>query len=137
MGALVAATIGLTVGQASAWGGVAAALATLLATGLIVRRAYRTGPHTAWEQARHQLAQGQAVVLWKPTCLFCERLLRAVGDDPRVTWVNVWADVDANRVVRNLNDGNELTPTALIGDAVLRNPGAQVLAAALGHEPVV
>ena len=77
---------------------------------------------------------GHAVVLWKPICLYCERLLRAVGADPRVTWVNVWADPAANRAVRDLNDGNELTPTALVGDAVLRNPNGAELLAALGSD---
>ena len=59
----------------------------------------------------------------------------AVGDDPRVTWVNVWADPEANAAVRTHNDGNELTPTALVGDRVLVNPSADALRAALDADP--
>lgn len=91
----------------------------------------RRGRHTSWEAARRQLGPDHAVVFWKPGCMFCEQLLRAVGKDERVTWVNVWVDEQANAEVRRLNDGNELTPTALVGDRVLRNPSAHELLASL------
>ncbi len=133
-GTLGTVALGLALAKIHPWVGAAAALAGLVVVGLLVRRTYRTGPHTPWAQARAGLDAGHAVVLWKPTCLYCERLLRAVGADPRVTWVNVWADPAANRAVRDLNDGNELTPTALVGDAVLRNPNGAELLAALGSD---
>ena len=87
----------------------------------------RRGRHTSWAEAQGQMGTGHAVVFWKPGCMFCEQLLRAVGDDARVTWVNVRVDQDANDEVRRLNSGDELTPTAVVGDRVLRNPSAEEL----------
>ncbi len=87
----------------------------------------RRGRHTPWTEARKRIAPGHAVVFWKPGCMFCERLLKGVGKDDRVTWVSVWADKDANVEVCRLNDGDELTPTALVGERVLRNPSADEL----------
>ena len=49
-------------------------------------------------------------------------------------WSAGRAQALANRAVRDLNDGNELTPTALVGDAVLRNPNGAELLAALGSD---
>jgi len=87
----------------------------------------RRGRHTPWQRAAQQIAPGHAVVLWKPGCVYCERLLLRLRDDPRVTWVNVWRDEEANAQVRAVNGGDELTPTALIGEEVLRNPSAAAL----------
>lgn len=91
----------------------------------------RTRPHVSWEQAQRDLADGKAVVFWKPGCAFCEFLLLQLGREKRVTWVNVWKDEAANAAVRAVNNGDELTPTALIGDEVLRNPSAKEVLAAL------
>ncbi len=91
----------------------------------------RRGRHTSWAEAQDLLGPGHAVVFWKPGCTFCEQLLRAVGDDDRVTWVNVWVDKYANAEVCRLNDGDELTPTAVVGDRVLRNPSAADLQEAM------
>lgn len=91
----------------------------------------RRGRHTPWVEAQERVQAGHAIIFWKPGCIFCERLLRAVGNDNRVTWVNVWVDQDANGEVRRLNDGDELTPTAVVGDTVLRNPSAEDLDEAL------
>ncbi len=93
----------------------------------------RRGRHTPWAKAEEQVRAGHAVVFWKPGCMFCERLLRAVGKDDRVTWVNVWVDQGANDEVCRLNDGDELTPTAVVGDRVLRNPSAEELEEALSE----
>ncbi|MDO5736946.1 MAG: hypothetical protein Q4P15_10780 [Propionibacteriaceae bacterium] len=93
----------------------------------------RRGRHTPWAKASLRVAPGHAVVFWKPGCIFCERLLLAVGRNDRVTWVNVWADEEANAEVRRLNNGDELTPTAVVGERVLRNPSAaEMLAAVAG-----
>ena len=132
--AVVAVAAGVAVGRSS---GVSAGLG-VSAVALALTGAYgwwslRTGPHVSWTQATEQLAQGQAVVLWKPGCVYCERLLRALGRNERVTWVNVWQDEDANARVRSLNDGNELTPTVLVGDQVLRNPSAGEVEARLSR----
>lgn len=45
--------------------------------------------------------------------------------------MNVWADDEANALVRSVNGGDELTPTVLVGEMVLRNPSAAELAAVL------
>lgn len=132
VGLLAVALIGLAASKLHLWVGIGTAVVVLLALGLVMRRVYQTGPHTEWTEARDLVERGHAVVLWKPTCGYCERLLRAVGKNPRVTWVNVWADPAANQAVRDLNDGNELTPTALVGEEVLRNPTAAELVARLG-----
>lgn len=87
----------------------------------------RRGRHTPWERAAAQIAPDHAVVLWKPGCVYCERLLLQLRSDSRVTWVNVWQDEEANAQVRAVNNGNELTPTVLIGDQILRNPTAAEL----------
>jgi mycoredoxin len=111
--AMVTAAIGLAVG-----GGM------LIAT-------LRRQPHTPWSTARNQLAPDRAVILWKPTCGYCTRLRHALRADDRVLWVNVWVDQDGNREVRRHNGGDEYTPTALIGDQVLRNPSADQVRSAL------
>lgn len=84
----------------------------------------RRGRHMAWDEAKDLLATDHAVVMWKPGCVYCERLLLTLGRDPRISWVNVWRDAQANARVRELNDGDELTPTVLLGEQVLRNPSA-------------
>lgn len=100
------------------------------------RRMLRRGKHVDWTEAARQLAPGHAVVLWKPGCIYCERLQRQLDDDERITWVNVHADEEANRQVRGLNEGNEYTPTVILGDRVLRNPSAdQVREALAGRQP--
>lgn len=105
----------------------------LVAGGWWLLRRFRTRPHTPWEQAGRLRAPDRAVVFWKPGCLPCERLLRACRTDPRIIWVNVWADPAAGRAVRALNGGDELTPTAVIGDRALINPSAEKLRDALPH----
>lgn len=126
--AAFALAVVLMVGSDASWWWVAAVgLLGLAFLGFNARR----GRHTPWGQARALVAPGHAVVLWKPGCTFCERLLLAVGKNEHVTWVNVWVDKQANTEVRRLNDGNELTPTALVGERVLRNPSAEELLGAL------
>ena len=93
-----------------------------------------------WNQRRGCLLRGRA-------CLTVGRStdriagLRAGGrraldhrtaDDDRSTWVNIHEDEAAAEYVRSVNDGNELTPTVVIGDEVYRNPDADEVRAALG-----
>ena len=111
-------------GSGAEWWWIAAV--GVVGIGLIVLTG-RRGRHTSWEVARGQVGPGLAVVFWKPGCMFCEQLLRALGKDERITWVNVWVDKEANAEVRRLNNGDELTPTVLLGEHVLRNPSAQEL----------
>lgn len=124
---LVVAAVLVLTGDADAWW-----LLVILGIGALLGWfMLRRGRHTPWEEARERLAPGHAVVFWKPGCIYCERLLRALGDDRHITWVNVWKDEAANVELRRHNNGDELTPTALVGDAVLRNPSADELRAAL------
>lgn len=91
----------------------------------------RDQPHTPWDSAQPQIADDHAVVLWKPGCEFCAQLLTELRDHPAITWVNVYEDEAANTRVRELNNGDELTPTVLVGERVLRNPSAEELRAIL------
>lgn len=116
---LVVGVVLLLQGDGDVWVAGAVAVVGLLLLAVLARR----GRHTAWRAAAPRLASVAAVVLWKPGCVYCERMLLALRGDPRVVWVNVWADREANAEVRRHNGGDELTPTVLIGDEVLRNPG--------------
>lgn len=84
-----------------------------------------------WSEARQEIAPGHAVALWKPGCFYCTALQAEMAGDDRVTWVNVRSDGEANSQVRGLNDGEEYTPTVIVGRQVLRNPSAAELRAAL------
>jgi len=131
--AVVAVAVAAWIGARS---GLVAGLGTgVVALGLVAAYGWwslRGGRHTPWAEARGSVRDGHAVVLWKPGCRYCERLLRALGADERVTWVNVWRDPDANQAVRDLNGGDEYTPTVLVGSAVLRNPTAEEVVVHLG-----
>lgn len=113
--------------------GVIVAVVGAIVTAAIGWRSLRRGRHTPWAQARESIAPGHAVVLWKPGCRYCERLLRKLGAHPKVTWVNVWHDPEAQAKVCALNGGDEYTPTAIIGDEVLHNPTADDLVARLAQ----
>lgn len=91
----------------------------------------RRGPHVRYDRAEQRIGDGHAVVLWKPGCAYCERLLLQLRGTPGITWVNVYEDPQADAKVRSVNDGNQLTPTALVGGRVLRNPSAEQLRAVL------
>ena len=99
----------------------------------------RRGRHVPLERARALAADdGAAIVLWKPGCGYCEVLLHRLRGRDDIAWVNVWADDEANALVRSVNGGDELTPTVLVGEMVLRNPSAAELAAVLdGRSGVV
>ena len=109
-----------------------AGVAGLVIGGGMIVATLRREPHTPWAAARDQLATDRAVAFWKPTCRYCTALRRALRDDTRIVWVNVWVDSEANREVRSHNRGDEYTPTVLVGDQVLRNPSADEVRTALG-----
>lgn len=88
--------------------------------------------HANWDEARADIGPGHAVILWKNGCFFCDMLMEQLADDDRSTWVNIHEDEAAAEYVRSVNDGNELTPTVVIGDEVYRNPDADEVRAALG-----
>jgi mycoredoxin len=76
---------------------------------------------------------GTVVVYWRPGCLFCSRLRRALGPArSRVLWVNIWADREAAAFLREVNDGAETVPTVLLPDAVRTNPPPREVVAAVG-----
>ncbi|GAA2180527.1 hypothetical protein GCM10009785_11720 [Brooklawnia cerclae] len=117
-------------------GHLAAAGAEVLVGGGFVYWLGRRGPqreaNVGWAAARGRIAPGHAVVLWKPGCIYCAALQRELADDDRITWVNVYEDHEANSQLRDLNSGDEYTPTVVVGNVVLRNPGADEVRAALG-----
>lgn len=131
VGALGVAMIAVVLGIEDLWTGVLVGVAGMAVVLVLTLWSGRRGRHTPWSRAADLLASGQAVVLWKPGCVYCERLLLQLRSDPRVTWVNVWRDEQANARVRAVNGGDELTPTVLLGEDVLRNPSARELRAAL------
>ncbi|MGX6604024.1 glutaredoxin domain-containing protein [Micromonosporaceae bacterium Da 78-11] len=77
-----------------------------------------------WRTAQ-QLARtrGVPLILWKPGCWYSIRLrlaLRAAGR--RAIWVDIWADEEAAAATRELNHGNETTPTVITTDGARTNP---------------
>lgn len=86
-------------------------------------------PDASWDQARHALDAGRTVVFWKPGCSHCARLRRELKHDQRILWVNVYRDDEADRRVRDVNEGDLVTPTVLVptsfvesGTSVMRRP---------------
>lgn len=118
---IIVAAAGL-LGRTNLSAGILGGVVGLALVGAFAWWSLRRGRHVAWAEARRLIGPGHAVVLWKPGCTYCERLLLVLRRDSRVTWVNVWQDADAQTTVCALNDGNEYTPTVLVGDQVLRNP---------------
>lgn len=88
--------------------------------------------NVTWEEARAKLAPDHAVVLWKPGCSYCIDLKVDFEDDERFSWVNIAEDEGGAEAARNLNNGNELTPTVLIGDKGFSNPSSSQVRAELG-----
>lgn len=127
VGTLAVAAMALVLGGDDLRTGVLVGVLGEIAVLAVALWSGRRGRHTPWPRATEMFAPGRALVLWKPGCLYCERLLVQLGGDPRVIWVNVWRDEDAQARVRAVNRGDELTPTALVGDDVLRDPTAQEL----------
>lgn len=62
-------------------------------------------------------------VYWRPSCPYCNRLLRWF-DDAGVSYRlhNIWEDDAARSYVQAHNRGNETVPTVSIGEVVLTNP---------------
>lgn len=134
VGTLAVAATALVLGGDDLRTGVLVGVVGEMAVLVVAVWSGRRGRHTPWLRAVEALAPSRALVLWKPGCLYCERLLVQLRGDPWVIWVNVWRDEDAQARVRAVKRGNELTPTALVGDEVLRNPTAQELRERLAAE---
>ena len=67
---------------------------------------------------------GAPVVVFRPGCSFCLRLLFSLGLDGsrRVHWVDVRRDRDASRTVREATGGDETVPTVLLDGQAYVNP---------------
>lgn len=77
----------------------------------------RAQPHVPHARAVADASPRDLIVYWRPGCSHCMRLRRALNADvhARVTWVNVMADPDAARYIRQFHDGDMITPTAVTG----------------------
>lgn len=72
---------------------------------------------------------------WCPDCIRSRNFLRR--HDVAFTWVNIDEDEEAERYVREVNDGNRSVPTILFEDGtVLVEPTNRELGAKLGIDPV-
>ncbi len=90
-----------------------------------------------WEVARRRAERtGAPVVLWKPGCSWCIRLRFALGlRGNRAVWVDIWDDPDAAAQARRHNDGNETTPTMIVGNAGWTNPEPSLVRQKLPSRP--
>ena len=75
---------------------------------------------TARERAA---ADGAPIVVFRPGCSYCLRLLWSLGGRARqVHWVDVRRDRDASRAVRAATGGDETVPTVLTDAGAHVNP---------------
>jgi len=74
-------------------------------------------PHVPHREAMADGSPRDLIVYWRPGCSYCMRLWRALDDDVRaqLTWVNVMADVEGSRYIRQFHGGDMVTPTAVTG----------------------
>lgn len=130
---LMAATQVVVAVRADGWARVAAALfaVALLALGAYFRP--RRLPQASYAQAAIAADAGRVVIYHRPGCVFCARLIAALGraGRQRAVWVDIWRDPDAAGYVRSVNDGNETVPTVVIDGVAHTNPAPGVVKAAL------
>lgn len=105
---------------------VALAAAIALGWGWWVSPLRRAQPHVAHRDALRRASRRDVIVYWRPGCSWCLRLWRALEADvrDRVIWVNVMADPEGSRYIRQFHEGDMVTPTAITGN------GRQVAATA-------
>jgi mycoredoxin len=96
---------------------VALAVAIALGWGWWVSPLRRAAPHVPHHDALRRSSRRDLIVYWRPGCSWCIRLWRDLDPDvrDRVTWVNVMADVEGSRYIRQFHDGDMVTPTAVTG----------------------
>ena len=87
----------------------------------------------ATAQARSEV-DGAPVVIFRPGCSFCLRLLFSLGlhASRRVHWVDVRRDREASRAVRAAAGGDETVPTVLLDGRWVVNPERAVVREAAG-----
>ena len=114
--ALVLAVVGLVVERRLSVP-VLVAVAFALGWAWWVSPLRRGRPHVPHREAMAGGSPHDLIVYWRPGCSYCMRLWRALDDDVRaqVTWVNVMADIDGSRYIRQFHDGDMVTPTAVTG----------------------
>ncbi|WP_144790285.1 glutaredoxin domain-containing protein [Kocuria palustris] len=82
--------------------------------------------------ALQHIADGGAVVYWRPGCGFCAALDDSLGEiGDRALWVDIWQDDAAKDYVAEINDGNSTVPTLVTTKAafVVATPEERALAA--------
>lgn len=99
----------------------------------------RATPHVPHSEAVRGASRRDLIVYWRPGCSYCIRLWNGLDDDvrTRLTWVNVMADLEASRYIRQFHDGDMVTPTAVTGSgrqvaATVESITARVAAADTG-----
>ena len=78
----------------------------------------RAQPHIDHGQALAQARSRQLIIYWRPGCMWCIKLWRDLEPDERdrLLWVNVMADPEASRYIRQFHDGDMTTPTVVTGN---------------------
>jgi mycoredoxin len=129
--AAVQVAVSLSRGEPFTAGALGAALLGLAWWQSPLRGRRESTPHRD-AQTRHA-EDGTVVVYWRPGCVFCSRLRRALGSArSRVLWVNIWADEEAAGYLREVNGGAETVPTVLLPAGVRTNPPPREVLAAVG-----
>ncbi len=83
-------------------------------------------------EGRPKEAASTIDVYWRPRCLYCFRLRRALRRAGIVTREhNIWKDRDAREFVRLHANGTETVPTVAVGNRVFVNPRPRTLLAVL------
>jgi len=131
----ISAGLGLAVAVVAFRGGLepSALFTVALLAALTVWAWPKRGAGTSHRTAiqRHD-SQGDAVVYWRPGCLYCSLLRTRLGRvRSRPVWVNIWADDDAAQFVRSANGGNEVVPTVLLDGVAYTNPDPAEIRVAL------
>lgn len=94
--------------------------------------ALESRPSADQATALQHIADGGAVVYWRPGCGFCAALDRSLGETgDRALWVNIWEDDAAKGYGEDINDGNATVPTFVTTQAgfVVATPEERALAA--------
>lgn len=73
-------------------------------------------------------------VFWRPGCPYCRRLRRDMDRlGVPADWRNIREDDLARDVVRRANAGDETVPTVRVGQRMLTNPSAELVASVAGR----
>lgn len=101
---------------------------------VLLAMAYWLSPWRGGRSVRHGELESlppedrRVVIYWRPGCMYCARLKRALGRDRnRATWINIWQDDRAAEFVRSVNDGNEVVPTVVIDGTTHTNPNPELV----------